>query len=355
MKRVLFFGIFDPDYARSRVLCEGFEANGYTVEMCRVDPRAHRGVRKYLMLFRQGRVRKKEHFEYIFVLFPGHTVVWLARLLFGKRIIFDAFVSLYNSNVHDRTRYVARSLPALRDRLFDWSSCALAGTVLVDTQAHRQYFIARHLASPKKTLVVPVGASQAWFEAETAHAPQAKHKTITVGFYGTYIPLQGIDSIVRAAATLSRAPLRFEIIGSGQDTARIAALIKELGGLPNVTFIPRISRDELIERVRCFDINLGIFGTTEKAQRVVPNKVYEAAALGKAVITADTPAAREIFSEKEVILVPSGDPSALAKAIRSLAADLAQRRLIATAARELMVERYTPDKIVANLLKELPH
>ena len=62
---------------------------------------------------------------------------------------------------------------------------------------------------------------------------------------------------------------------------------------------------------------LGIFGASEKAQRVIPNKVFQALACGTPVVTADTPAARELLRDGEsALLVPPGDPAALIDAIR---------------------------------------
>ena len=65
---------------------------------------------------------------------------------------------------------------------------------------------------------------------------------------------------------------------------------------------------------------LGIFGTSAKAARVIPNKVFQALACGTPVVTADTPAARELLEhESSALLVPAGDPEALASALRRLA------------------------------------
>jgi glycosyltransferase involved in cell wall biosynthesis len=65
---------------------------------------------------------------------------------------------------------------------------------------------------------------------------------------------------------------------------------------------------------------LGIFGTSAKAQRVIPNKVFQALACGAPVVTGDTVAARELLADGEdALLVPPGDPAALAAAVRRLA------------------------------------
>lgn len=355
MKRVLFFGIFDPAYARTRVLEEGFRAQGYEVVHCRVDPRVALGARKYRALWKAGRLRRGEKFDQVFVLFPGHTVVWLARLLFGPRIIFDAFVSLYDSNVGDRRKYGPYALRAWRDELLDRSSCALARVVLVDTEAHRQYF-ATHLGVPShKLLVVSVGAASAWFAAgeQRMNASEAKAETLVV-FYGSYIPLHGVSTILRAAALLASEPIRFRLIGGGQEYARMQALVHSLGGLSKVEFTPSLPREELIDRVHEADLCLGIFGDTEKAARVIPNKVYECAALGKPIITTDTSAVHEAFTDRENILLCAASSEALAEAIRTLARDSTLRHRVAKEARSLMLAHYTPEHIVRGLLAALP-
>lgn len=64
---------------------------------------------------------------------------------------------------------------------------------------------------------------------------------------------------------------------------------------------------------------LGIFGTTAKVDRVVPNKIFECLAMGRPAITADATAARSAL-HGEIALVPAGDPEALAS-VRELLRD----------------------------------
>ena len=62
------------------------------------------------------------------------------------------------------------------------------------------------------------------------------------------------------------------------------------------------------------DVCLGVFGTSPKSQRVIPNKVFDALAVGRPVVTADTPAVREVLTHGEKAwLCPPGDPDALAE------------------------------------------
>ena len=66
------------------------------------------------------------------------------------------------------------------------------------------------------------------------------------------------------------------------------------------------------------DIVMGLFGNTPKTPLVIPNKVYEALAMRKPVITADTPAIRELFDDNDMFLVPAADPKELARAVLEL-------------------------------------
>jgi glycosyltransferase involved in cell wall biosynthesis len=86
--------------------------------------------------------------------------------------------------------------------------------------------------------------------------------------------------------------------------------------------VPWIEYEQLPNEIRQAGCSLGVFGTTGKARRVIPNKAFQAIACGAPLVTAGTPAARELLSdEASALLVPAGDAEALAGAIRRLAAD----------------------------------
>ena len=120
----------------------------------------------------------------------------------------------------------------------------------------------------------------------------------TALFVGKLIPLHGIETVLEAARLAPE--VRFRVIGSGQLEHVLAARP------PNVDWVPWVEYSALPEQLRRCGCALGIFGTSEKAQRVIPNKVFQALACGAPVITADTPAIREL-GEDGPLLVPPGD------------------------------------------------
>lgn len=179
-------------------------------------------------------------------------------------------------------------------------------------------------------------------------------KYCNVLFWGYYIPLQGAEYIVRAAKLLESDPeIRFTMVGGGQTYDTIVALAEGLG-LKKITFMSRVSIDQLANQIREADICLGIFGNTPKAQRVIPNKAYDAIATAKPLISADTPAIRELFTDREnILLCRVADPEDLAAKIRELKNDPILREHIAQGGYRLFQEQATPNIIGKQLADRL--
>src|SRR5207237_2383446 len=122
--------------------------------------------------------------------------------------------------------------------------------------------------------------------------------------------------------------ISFRIVGSGQ----LEPLLDDRP--PNVEHVPWIDYELLPAAIHGAGCALGIFGMSGKTQRVIPNKVFQALACAAPVITADTPAARELLRAGEsALLVPAADPAELAAAVRRLAADTSLAERIAAGGR----------------------
>ncbi|MYJ00034.1 MAG: glycosyltransferase family 4 protein, partial [Gemmatimonadetes bacterium] len=151
-----------------------------------------------------------------------------------------------------------------------------------------------------------------------------------VMFIGKFIPLHGLPFMLEAANRLKDVPdIEFHFVGSGQLTDEIHETARRLN-LANVRFTDWIPYEQLHRFLQGWGACLGIFGTSDKAVRVIPGKVFVALSAGKAVITADSPAIRELLADGEsAILCRRGDPEALAGAVRRLHGDRELLRRIA--------------------------
>jgi glycosyltransferase involved in cell wall biosynthesis len=108
---------------------------------------------------------------------------------------------------------------------------------------------------------------------------------------------------------------------------------------PRFEHVPWVDYEELGGELARAAIVLGIFGTSDKVGRVVPNKVYHAMSVGRSIITSDTPAIRDVLEhEKSALFVPPADAAALGAAMTRLAGDADLRRRLGEAARERFLE-----------------
>ena len=347
MMRICLFGDFDPAYSRNRVLKKGLQEAGAEIVLCVTK---EKGIRRFSDLLHLYRALPS-HDLVIVAYSDSRLVVPFVRLISRAPVVWDAFYSLYDAFVSDRALISRANPKAWGYWLADFVSAHLARQILLDTDTHITYFARAFLVPRTRFVKVLVGTDDALFipvSATQAHSP------LVVGFYGKYIPLQGAEVIVRAAHLLAaRADIRFLMIGSGQTYAKVRDLATELKA-DNIEFRSRIPYEEFPALIASFDIALGIFGTTGKAARVIPNKVYDAMAMGKPIVTGDTPGIRELLQHNHnAYLIPRGDPQALAAAIEALAADESLRVSLGTHALLTYRSHATPQVIGEGLLTAL--
>lgn len=319
---VIAFGYHDREAPLHWNMCRKMEENGTKVFECHTEKKGVIG--KYSDL--AGQYKKlKSQADIVLVTFPGHYLMPLAWLLTRwprKKLVFSAFISLSDTLVDDRGKVSWVHPYAWFLYLVDFFSCRMADEVLLDTKAHREFFIRRFRLKRKKVKVAYLGSrTDLFFPKETPKNPNR----FDVLFYGTYIPLQGIEHIIGAAAILQpiQPNIQFTLLGSGQTYKQMRNLAEQKG-VHNVSFEKRVPYTELPDRIRSAHLNLGVFGTSGKTGRVIPHKVYDAMACGMHVLTADTPAIHEKYDGNERMhLCKAGDPAALADTIAKLSQELA--------------------------------
>lgn len=370
--RVVFWGTYDLGKPRNRIMLRGLWENGVEVIECHasvwdgVEDKSlvtGWGQRLRLLLrwvtsypglvFRYLRLPKHDA---VIVGYPGQIdvlVLWPFTRSRGVPIVLDAFISLYNTTVEDRGM-VGRNNPVAR-LLFgiEWLACRAADRVILDTQAHAEYFQETFRVAPRRTAAVFVGAeADAFPQRRPDEIAKSSTAPVTVLFYGQCAPLHGVETIIRAAQMAGDLPVEWVLIGQGQEEVEIRRGLEEKP-VTNLRWISWVDYAELKDWILRADVCLGIFGNTDKAARVIPNKVYQALAAGVPVITRDSPAIRELLNEKMrgVYLVPPDDPSALVDAVRQFVED--RKALAGEALHEKIRGRITPRASGVDLIREI--
>ncbi|MDH4177731.1 MAG: glycosyltransferase family 4 protein [Thermoleophilia bacterium] len=318
---VLYFGTYDRSSPRNTQVISCLEAAGVTVS------ERHRqvwGRSNWSLGLRQlarvaaaerGLAREREleqQADVVVVGYPGHFDMPAARRVArGRPIVFNPLVSLHDTLVGDRGRFRRGTPAAAVLRHADRAAFRRADLVVADTAAHAAFFQEAFELPDERLAVVFVGAEDRLFRP--GWQPERPFYAL---FVGKLIPLHGLETILEAARLAPEVP--FRVIGSGQ-------LEGMLGGRPeNVQWVPWVEYELLPAEYQAAGCALGIFGTGAKAARVIPNKAFQALACRCPLVTADTPGARELLTDGvDALLVPPGDPEALAQAVRRLAGDAA--------------------------------
>jgi glycosyltransferase involved in cell wall biosynthesis len=326
--RVAYFGTYERAYPRNAQVISCLRRAGVDVREEHVsvwegvrdgwNAGAAHGLR---LVAAEARLATRRSDDDAFIVgYPGHFDLPAARRAArGRPVVFNPLVSLADTLVSDRRRFRPRTVPARMLERIDRYAFRAADLLVADTEAHARFFA--ELSGRNDVAVCLVGAEERLFRPRWQQPER-----FSVLFVGKLIPLQGVDTILGAARLAPEVP--FRIVGSGQ----LAPLLAKRPA--NVEHVPWLEYERLPEAIACAGCVLGIFAPTPKAQRVIPNKVFQALACAAPVVTADTAAVRELLADGDsALLVPAGNAAALAGAIRGLAAERETAQRIAAGGR----------------------
>lgn len=368
--RVLVWGTYDRGKPRTRILIRGLRAEGIDVTECHADvwrdledKTGLRGpARRLWLLVRWAfaypglivRYFRTPAHDAVLVCHPGHLDVLLlfpwARLR-GAPVVWDAFLGLYDTVVEDRRLVPADGLRARLIRGVEGLAARAADRVLTDTEAQAGHFARRNGLPRDRVGTVPVGVEIERFapSPSTAGAAPGRRSPArpVILFYGQMIPLHGIDTILRAATSSRGRAFRWILVGEGQQDFKVKRVLRggDYGWIEWVRWVPY---DELRSLIGGADVCLGIFGGSGKAARVIPNKVYQALAAGKPLVTRDGPGIRELLTPRAgVRLIPPDDPEALVGAVEELLGESVEP------GRENLLDRIGPGAVGRRARREI--
>ena len=300
--RALYFGTYDRAHPRNVNAIAALRHAGVDVVERQV-PIRRGGLLGALSVFgaeTKLSVPRTRDFDVVIVGYPGHFDVPRARRVARKRpLVFDAVLSLEDELVEVRRRFRARSTAATVLRAVDRRALRLPDLVVCGTRAEADYL---EQLGASRTIAIFLGADEDVF-CET-WSP-------TYPFSALFTADASHDVVDAAALLVPAVPVR--VVEPGE-----------------------IAPDDRGIAFAHAGIVLGSF----RPSRAIPPAVFEALATGAPVVTADTPAARELLEHgASALLVPPGDPGALASALQLLASDEELRGRLAAEGRRVYEER----------------
>lgn len=315
MPTVLWWGRFDAGYSRNRILRKLLGELDWQV--MDFHPKLS-GLADW-----EARLRRLPKPDLVWVpCFRQRDLAAARRFakLHGVPLVFDPLISAYDKQVDERGKFRAASHRARR--LLDWERKLFgrADLVIADTPSHADYFAETFDVDRRRLTVIYVGAEDDLFTPQPL-AKKREDQPLEVLFYGSFIPLQGPETIVEAAKLYTGPPVKWTLVGDGPLRK---ACGEKANGMSSVAFEDWLPYEKLPARIHQADIVLGIFGTTPKAGRVIPNKVYQSLACARPVITRSSRAYPEVLrtnGNTGLIWIQPGDARALAEQVARLAQD----------------------------------
>lgn len=340
--KILVAGKYNPEYNRTKILLDGLkQIDGIEVKEL--------PFKKKKQLDLQVLKQELEWCDIVYSPAFSHKYVRFLKSKTNKPLVFDPLISNYLTKVFDYKNVARWSPRAYKNYLKDKLPFKAANLLIADTQEHKQYFHDTFGISLDKIEVLPIGANISDFSP----TPKETTNEFKVGFYGGFIPLQGVKHIIETAELMqSNTSVKFHLIGTGFQYQEMQDLVKSKG-LTNVIFEGWIDYGELSDHIDTYDVCLGIFGDTPKAKLVIPNKIYHYAAMGKPIITMETKAISEVFTNQQNIFLTPNHPAHIRKAILTLKEGEEFKHMLGKNALELIQNELNEKKIAEQLLAVL--
>ncbi|SFC23311.1 glycosyltransferase [Butyrivibrio sp. YAB3001] len=246
-------------------------------------------IANFLRIFGKGIISKC---DVIFVGFAPQLIIPIFRGAFrNKEIVIDFFISVYDTMVCDRQKFKKGSIVSKLCYWIDRLTVKKVDCIITDTKAQAIFFIEEFGADRDKVETLYLEADRSIYYPRPQNKPSEIRDKFVVLYFGSILPLQGVDVVLDTIRLLKEEKdIFFDIIGPIPE--KLNKPIQD-----NVRYTDWLPQEQLAERIAQADICLaGHFnGKIEKANRTIPGKAYIYEAMGKKMILGDSDANRELF------------------------------------------------------------
>jgi glycosyltransferase involved in cell wall biosynthesis len=249
------------------------------------------------------------------------------------------FGGYFSTRATARVVTVERWLARVTSRLI-----AVSETVKRELEHHR-------IAGPGRITVLPLGLDLGRFLGCEAHAGTLRRQLGAadggplIGIVARLVPIKRHEDFLAAGALLAaRIPgARFVIVGDGERRTELEALVRRHGLQDKVTFLGwRQDLDRIYP-------DLDVVALTS-ANEGSPVSLIEAMAAGRPVVGTRVGGVPDLVEHGvSGLLVPAGDPPAIAEAMAALVGNPERRRAMGDAGRKQVRDAYRVDRLVADV------
>lgn len=306
-KKILFITTKNIDYIRNSQEISILEEKAQSVSQIYSNKNSYAG--RLVEIYKRLLFCSVSTFDIIFIGFAPQLILPFMRKFKKQKVIIDFFISIYDTLVNDRKKVSSKSIAAKFCHSVDHLVIKKANKVIVDTKADMKYFVQEFRGDPDKFEVLYLAADKKIYYPREQKKQQKKYIVL---YFGSILPLQGIDIVLDAVSLLKdRQDICFQIIGPIPD--KYHKPIQE-----NVEYIDWLSQEKLAEYIANADLCLaGHFSDKiEKAKRTIPGKAYIYQMMEKVMICGDNEANRELFNENDKVhFAPMGNAEKLKEVI----------------------------------------
>ena len=317
-KKILFITTKNIDYIRNTQNLEILESNSISVH--KLHSNSNNYLCRLMSVYFQILKTSTSKYDLIFIGFLPQLVLPIFSWKFKSPVYIDVFISLYDTLVNDRKKFSPKSMIARFSKWLDKKALHKASKIIVDAMENGKYFAKKFQLNTEKINVLYFEADKKIYTPKEQCKPPHLQNKFVVLYFGSILPLQGVETIISAIEILKDEPdIFFQMIGPVSEGVYKG---------DNVEYIPWLSQQELSHYIANADLCLaGHFNDKiEKGKRSIAGKTFIYDAMEKQMILGDNPANHELYSpSKQYKFVEMGNEKKLATLICQLREDWKQR------------------------------
>ena len=207
----------------------------------------------------------------------------------------------------------------------------------------------------KRVELIPNGADPSMFDPnndgmEFRRSNQLMDKFVVL-YAGAHGMSNDLEVVLDAAALLvDRNEIQLVLLGDGKEKPALMTRAQKMD-LKNVTFLPSVPKTEMASALAGADACLAILKPLEEYKTTYPNKVFDYMAAGRPVVLAIDGVIREVVEAAGCgIFAAPGSADEVANAIRQLAADKKESRIMGLQGRDYLQKNFSRAAIGEKLL-----